>query len=299
MILPIHSTNGVQRAQNELPVTIPSPQVALRSVDSIDCLRVFSTISEYFSSALNWLLEFFCHTQTTNTTTETVASPTFNDFISEHETKSLPHYQQHEQTFDRGRPVHGRLHVSRALIFGEIMMNFYKGHSIEIEPEAVRMSISYHDSGRKGNGVDRWENESREILQNRLIEKGYSRENAERISKTILGSCEYNLIKMFEQSSDCIDIMRPCTGRGGIGGFNPAFLLFLNHQNDPLHSLEANLISGVREKVINQAWEFIQHTENKYQEFNNHPNQGYMSKLLDIFHQSKERWPYLHELFMM
>lgn len=56
-------------------------------------------------------------------------------------------YQKHEDTFDHCS-IHGRMHICRALIFGEAMCRYYqKETSIAPSVIDVRYAIAFHDSG--------------------------------------------------------------------------------------------------------------------------------------------------------
>lgn len=89
------------------------------------------------------------------------------------------------------------------------------------------------------------------------------------------------------QSADCLDIMRPCTGRKGKEGFKPEYLTFLKNPNHEE--------SEFRKKLIEEAWIFIQIAESKKKtEFNE--NKGFMEKLFQIIRENKDQLPILSSI---
>ncbi len=86
---------------------------------------------------------------------------TWPGFIAELQQSILPIYRAHELTFDWAG-VHGRMHISRAVIFGEVMARIYHAAGIPVDFYGMRVAIAFHDSGREGSGTDRWEKESAE-----------------------------------------------------------------------------------------------------------------------------------------
>lgn len=296
----MNTVNNSNQIQNIYPVNSPSQSVCIppsRESDSIDCVcSLLSTISQIF----NWILSFFCKSEDT----APIPTTSLHEFIPELENHCLQHYLNHENISSHPLyKVHGRLHACRATLFTEILLNFYLSKNVQIDKQAGLIATSYHDSGRlhwglDENGRDPYEPQSAEIVRNRLLQKGYQEEEASHISNAILSNTEPSIFKTIVQSSDCIDIMRNRTGRGGRAGFNFRLLTFLNTPEDPLANMNVEEKNLVRRKIVDQAWEFIQFTDARENEFHSHPNDGYFTKLLSLFHQNKEKWPYLHELFM-
>lgn len=212
----------------------------------------------------------------------------FAAFIVELENEIFPLYEKHETGFDKHR-IHGRMHIARAVIFGEIMARYYQNKGQSVDFGYVRRTIGLHDAGRKGNGVDRWEKESSELLCNHLISKNILQEEAEQKSNIIIKenadktSFEFKIF----QSADCLDIMRPCTGNGGREGFNPKYLTFLeNSESDELQ---------FRKNLIEEAWFLIKITENKKMtEFNE--SKGFMDKLFQIIREHQVELPILFSI---
>ena len=81
-------------------------------------------------------------------------------FVKEFSKSILPIYQHHESTFDKFG-IHSRLHICRSIIFSEFMTRFLlKEFGQKLDFTAIRYAVAFHDSGREGNGVDIWEQDS-------------------------------------------------------------------------------------------------------------------------------------------
>lgn len=215
----------------------------------------------------------------------------FKNFIQEFENEILPYYLEHEKTFDPAS-IHGRMHASRAMLFSEMMARYMisKGETVDID--LLRRVIGLHDAGRKRNGKDIWEKDSAQIIQQYLIDKGMPEEMAIEQSEMVVNKNEPNpsLEAILFSSGDCLDIMRPCTGRGGRKGFNQNFFLFLR-------GAEKNSADNLfRRALIEEAWIFIQETESKKNEFNQHGNSGYISQFLKVIEDNKQKYPLLNHL---
>lgn len=216
------------------------------------------------------------------------AKKSFSDFTKELEKEIFPFYVEHEKSFDTER-IHGRMHVARAVIFAEVMARYYQTKGKSIDFDSIRRITGLHDAGRKQNGEDFWEKESAELLYKHLISKNVPHKKALKKAQLIVkNEAHQNSIefKIF-QSADCLDIMRPCTGNGGRAGFKPKYLTFL--KNGSPKDLQ------FRQKLISEAWLFIQITEKqKMTEFNE--SEGFMGKLFEIISQNKEQLPILSSL---
>lgn len=195
----------------------------------------------------------------------------WNKFLIEFTNNIVEIYKNHENTFDR-YDIHSKTHISRSLIFAEFMSRFYIINKIynNINFSHVRYAVSFHDSGREGNGVDLWENDSANLCKNYLL-KIYSLNESEYISNLIIKkNINNNIEKQIVTDSDVIDIMRPCTGVGGILGFNENYLSFLKNDIE---------YSNIRKTFIIEAWELIKVTENN--KFN------YSNTIYDILNEIK------------
>ncbi len=170
----------------------------------------------------------------------------------------FPIYTRHEENFDQ-YGIHGKMHISRALIFAEVLSRCYLSLGVTVDFFAVRSATAFHDSGRQGNGLDIWENESVNICENHLMSRcddKYRFYIASLISKT---TGEWDINKHIMHDADVLEIMRPCAGHGGISGFQRRHLSFAG-ERDPYSALFPEPIT-TREKLINEAWIFIEKTE--------------------------------------
>lgn len=195
----------------------------------------------------------------------------WNNFIQEFSEKILPIYENHEKNFDKYQ-IHGRLHIARSLIFSEYIARFYYEtlKMSEIDFMSIRYAVAFHDSGRQGNGIDLWENDSAEICKSYLSKKYDSNFCDFTSSLIIKKNITTNINKKIVTDADVLDIMRPVCGHGGIYGFNPKYLSFLKD----------NLIyQKIRNNLINDAWKLIEYTENNKQLFNEN---NHLYKLLEI-----------------
>ena len=212
----------------------------------------------------------------------------FAAFIVELEKEIFPFYEEHEKGFDKSR-IHGRMHIGRAVIFCEVMARYYKDQGESVDFDYVRRTTGLHDAGRKGNGLDRWEKESCDLLYEHLIRKNIPKEEASQKSTIILKEkADKNSIefKIF-QSADCLDIMRPCTDNGGRAGFKPHYLTFLANAEPKAQQFRTNLIE--------EAWIFIEITEKqKMTEFNK--SEGFMEKLFQIIREHQDKLPILSSI---
>lgn len=220
---------------------------------------------------------------------QTNIKESFTLFTKELEDDIFKFYEAHESGFDKYR-IHGRMHVARTVIFCEVMARYFQSKGESIDFSYLRRLTGLHDAGRKGNGMDRWENESAELLYHHLQAKGMPEEEAYEKSRNIIKSAadrdslEYQIF----QSADCLDIMRPCTGLGGIEGFKAEFLLFLKNSDETADVT-------FRQDLINEAWDFIQITEpRKFSDFTD--SQGFMEKLFRIIKTEKESFKVLSSI---
>lgn len=224
----------------------------------------------------------------------------FNEFINEFESEILPIYRQHEQSFDR-MGIHGRLHVSRTLIFAEMMARYLIKQGETIDLNLMRRITGLHDSGRERNGFDRWEKESSELLRKYLIRKGMSVDEAAEWAKVIMKNEQnsQSLEAMLFSSADCLDIMRPFCGHGGREGFRKDKLEFLKDAKEPtledyLSGPETTENYWFREGLIDEAWCFIKETEAMKETLTSLDNVGYMNRLLDVIKQGgPKKYPIL------
>lgn len=220
----------------------------------------------------------------------------FGKFTQEFAQYILPIYKKHEETFDEAG-IHGRMHISRCLIFGEVMSNIYESYGVEIDRFAVRNAIAFHDSGRKGNGADIWELESAGVMIEYLMKVGCTRDYALRLGKFIVKtslSHDFCCVESeITRAADCLDIMRPCCAcTHGLSGFKKSHFHFMDC-GKKLSSLLAQESEQIRIRLVRDSWHFINMTENKKPWLSSHPNEGYLEDLIATLYGNKTRWPFM------
>ncbi len=172
----------------------------------------------------------------------------WQDFLAGLQKDILPIYGRHEKEFDFMR-FHGRLHICRSIIFAEIMASLYS-RFLEIDKFAIRYAVAFHDSGREGNGVDRWESVSAEncfnyLRQTLTVDEAYAKYVSQLIVKQKM---PLDINQQITNDADTLEIMRLKER----AGFKPDYFHF--GQNIP------ELIS-LRETLIDEAWQLINSTE--------------------------------------
>lgn len=187
----------------------------------------------------------------------------WHSFVNEVQNSILPIYMKHELTFDPGG-VHGRMHICRSVIFSEWMARFYyeRLSSRDIDFYAIRTATALHDSGRQANGIDYWEADSvnrclQYVESNSPVpdDPEYPQYVASLIEKVRKGDTS----KWIVYDADVLEIMRPCCGRGGLGGFKRKFLHFAG--DDDQIARAADDAKDMREALIQEVWRWIIATE--------------------------------------
>ncbi len=169
------------------------------------------------------------------------------DFSETFSNEIFPLYKHHENTFDSDK-MHGVLHIGRSLVAAYVLYSELEKYKLnnQAEPEIpnikhILMAVSYHDSGRKGNGVDYWESFSSKNC------KDAGHEYAGNLIIKNRETIDYNAKIVYD--ADVLEVMRPCCGHNGIYGFDKKYLLLLETLN--------NFYST----FINEWWSFILFTE--------------------------------------
>jgi hypothetical protein len=187
----------------------------------------------------------------------------FKNFITEFSTEILPIYEQHEETFDQYE-IHGRLHIARSIIFAEYMATYYEKLCKKIDFDTIRYAVAFHDSGRKGNGPDLWEDDSYKMCYNHMHDIGYNDDYCDYTSSLIYKDNSSDINKDVVYDADVLEIMRPVCGHGGRLGFREKYLRFSE---------------STRTYLIEDAWKLIEYSEENKHLFNNN---NHLSKLLEI-----------------
>lgn len=205
----------------------------------------------------------------------------WNTFKPVFQQQILPFYEKHENTFDFAG-VHGRMHISRALVLGECMLRYYH-HVLKIENvnfDAVRMAIAFHDAGRQGNGKDIWEEESASLCYQFLIDAGHVSEYCQSVSNMI--SCKdvwpQDIPAQVLHDADALEIMRLFAfSEHGFQQFRKKELRFLSKKDVLVDQLTPK-DKVFRQAFITAAWQWIKHTENTGYTFN---NDDFLDRLID------------------
>lgn len=220
---------------------------------------------------------------------------TFKEFLNIFSTRILLIYEEHEKKFDFFS-VHGRIHVSRALIFAEIMSRFYcDNYKIDIDFDAVRYAISFHDSGRQANGPDRWESDSADncydfLKKNNFLGKGS--DYGSYVASLIEKHGNWDIHKKIVHDADVLEIMRPTCGHGGIDGFRRGSFRFLGYKDGVVRYDSNN--EHVREVMIKEAWKLIVMSENNKSRLTS--NLDYFKNIIGIIENNRDDFSMLSEI---
>lgn len=157
-----------------------------------------------------------------------------------------------KQQIDYGlHRIHGQAHISRCIIIAENLLNLLISENDDNKKLQVYYAICFHDIGRKGECEDIWQQESYDYCVNYLSNK-YDKEFVNDTANLMLKKNELNesVYSKIVYDSDCYDIMRSGTGRGGIYGFDKRHLKCFN-DNDQ-----------IQDKLVQFAWKLINLTDN-------------------------------------
>lgn len=215
----------------------------------------------------------------------------WNKFLIELSTSIFPIYRKHENEFDE-YGIHGRRHISRSLIFSEFMARFYtQDLGKKIDFNAIRYAVAFHDSGRQGNGIDLWENDSENncLLYLTKFDETCSKYISSLISKKLTNDINHNIV----YDSDVLDIMRPCCGHGDIDNFRRSELRFLGQKDN---FVNFHLYDNIREELIIDAWKLIEYTEEHHILFETKEN-NQLYTMLNIIEKNKLNFNILHKYF--
>lgn len=216
----------------------------------------------------------------------------WNNFLDELSNSILNVYRKHENSFD-DYGIHGRRHISRSIIFSEFMSRFYtKELGKDIDFNAIRYAVSFHDSGRQGNGIDVWEKDSanncfKYLMDNSDYDETRCKYVSSLISKNLTNDINHNIV----YDSDVLDIMRPCCGHGEIENFRRSELRFLGTKDNFSNSY---LYDEIREELILDAWKLIEYTEDNEMLFNTKEN-NQLYYMLNIIEKNKLNFNILHK----
>ncbi|MGH9239394.1 MAG: hypothetical protein ACRD3G_15240 [Vicinamibacterales bacterium] len=192
-------------------------------------------------------------------------------FLDELRSDILPLYRRHERSFDT-RQAHGRMHICRSVIFAEFMCR-YVVRIAGLRPchNDVRYAVAFHDAGRRGNGPDRWEDESRRLCEAYLSARTGRTSPAAVVGNLIASKATpVGVEARIVHDADVLEIMRPCSGNGARAGFRAEHLYFGSARD-----AACERTSGIRGRLIEEAWAFISASE---------PQKGRLDGSSDYFH---------------
>jgi len=188
-------------------------------------------------------------------------SLSFNAFQKDFAADISPFYEAHENSFDFAG-IHGRKHISRAIVFGECIARYYAKHfGLRVDFEAVRTAIAFHDAGREGNGRDLWEAESAALCLEYLQQKNKPKTYCSQVANFISQKEEAHSWGQIVHDADVLEIMRLfCNTPNGLQKFRTGELFFLSYK-DVLLPLTSKVEKTARNQVIEEAWSLIRTTE--------------------------------------
>jgi len=218
----------------------------------------------------------------------------WNNFTKDLEIHILPHYQNHEATFDP-YGIHGRRHITRAVLFSELMARFYNDLGLDVDFNGIRHAIAFHDSGRQGNGIDLWESDSADLCYSYLGSNGLNEEYSYHVSRFIEKHGDWSINKQIVQDADVLEIMRVICDHGGRDGFLPDRLRFLSSKDVYIPKHKVEQFSKFRNDLIEDAWKFIEHTENNRHLFST-KNNDHLQLMIEMLDKKKNEYSVLKKL---
>ena len=168
--------------------------------------------------------------------------------------------------------IHGQSHISRCIIIAEHLLTLCDIPKNDTQKMQVYFSIAFHDLGRKGECEDVWQKESYDLCVEYLKSKKMDNEYVNNTANLMLKKNELNesIFSKIVYDTDCYDIMRSGTGRGGLYGFNREYL----------KCFKGNLF--IQDKIINFAWRLISLTDNM--EYEN------VNSLKNMYEKTSNEW---------
>lgn len=206
----------------------------------------------------------------------------------------LPIYQQHEKDFDF-YGFHGRRHLTRSVIFAEAMTRLYYKKGLKPDFYGIRLAVSFHDSGRKGNGRDIWEKESSQNCYDFLISDGNTPEYSQAIADSILDkkSDIQNLHNQIIYDADVLEIMRLFTDNiDGWQKFRPKELFFLSERDLAFPNLSPTDLE-YRSTFVQEVWSLIRESEKWTLPMK---NEDYLPTYLAYIFGKSQQFPLLYSL---
>lgn len=202
---------------------------------------------------------------------------TLKEFEKIFSNEIVNHYLENQKTFD-AHGIHGCLHISRSLIICRWISKELNQRGLTNDIDKVSYAVSFHDSGRKANGIDYWEWQSKLNCLNYLIQKGIP--DADYISSLIVKKSDMNHTTndfLCLHDTDVLEIIRPSTGIG-IQGFNREYLKLKQTINYDI--------------IFGEVVSFIYETEGIKQQFF---DKDCLINLINYLEINKSRFPNLYD----
>jgi hypothetical protein len=185
-----------------------------------------------------------------------------NDFRKTELPTLLDKYKEHEQTFDP-TGIHGRRHISRALVYSNVLANIIREKGGEVDSNALYTATALHDAGRQGNGTDLWEKDSAAVATARLKERGIDNDDYLGLVEATIDSQSDPSMKSLEggilKSADSLDIIRVF----GKEGYKTDLLWFQHHDMRIGEDSYMDKDDELRGKLVDEVAAFIEATEPK------------------------------------
>jgi hypothetical protein len=168
----------------------------------------------------------------------------------------LDKYRSHEQGFDPDG-LHGRQHVSRALLYSNVLANVMREHGATIDSHALYTTTVLHDVGREGNGVDHWETESSQAAVSALRAAGVTDPAyLDQAAACIDGKApakDWTLERGLLKSADSLDILRLHKREN----YNPDFLWFMKQDVEVAPGKFMEVDPKLRTVLIGEVEQFV------------------------------------------
>ncbi|QEI06867.1 hypothetical protein FXN63_14260 [Pigmentiphaga aceris] len=184
----------------------------------------------------------------------------------------LDQYRSHEQGFDPDG-LHGRQHVSRALLYSNVLANIAREHGATIDSHALYTTTVLHDVGREGNGVDRWEAQSSQAAVTALRSAGITDpaylDQAAACIDSRAPAKDWTLERGLLKSADSLDILRLHKREN----YNPDFLWFMHQDVEVAPGRFMDADPALRTALIDEVEQFVAATATPP-----HPNKALLTK---------------------
>lgn len=185
-------------------------------------------------------------------------------FRKQHLSRILDQYKAHEQNFDP-TGINGRRHISRALVYANVLANFFRLQGAPVNSDVLYTAVGCHDAGRKGNGIDRCEKDSAIVATQHYDDRGITNQSFLKKVGDCINSQPAGSVKTLEgailKSVDSMDIMRV----HGRENYRTELLWFMNTDarvgNDPGQEKYVMANHDLRDQMLNEVHAFIQATE--------------------------------------